>query len=78
MANPDNPYDVCTWRPVSECTGCSIEGRLKCRFKLGDLLHFVGMFLGFAIPAVIGMILGEYSRYLWDWAVFCLIFFELW
>lgn len=44
MASPNNPHDICTWRPVSECAGCSIAGRLKCRFKLGDLPCFLGMF----------------------------------
>ncbi|MFL7791920.1 MAG: hypothetical protein AB8I69_07255 [Anaerolineae bacterium] len=78
MATPNNPHAICAWQPVSECAGCSIAGRLKCRFKLGDLLHFMGMFLTFAIPAVIGMIRGGYSRYLLGWAIFCLIFFELW
>ena len=78
MASPNNPHDICTWRPVTECARCSIKGRLKCRFKLGDLLHFVGMFLIFAIPAFVGAILGGHGWYLLGWIAFWLVFFELW
>jgi hypothetical protein len=74
----DNPYDICTWRPAPECEGCSLDGRLKCRFNLADLLHFLGMFSLFAIPAVVGMVRGGYGRWLVGWAGFCLLFFELW
>ncbi len=73
-----NPYDICTWRPASECADCSLRGRLKCRFRVGDLLHFVGMFGGFALPAVIGVILGGYGWWLLGWLAFCLFFFEVW
>ena len=73
-----NPYDICTWRPVSECAGCTLGERLKCRFRVGDLLHFVGMFGGFALPAVIGVIGGGYGWWLLGWLAFMLLFFELW
>ncbi len=78
MADVNNPYDVCTWRSVSECADCRIAGRLKCRFKLGDLLRFIGMFSLFAVPAVVGVIAGGYGWSLVGWAVFWLVFFELW
>jgi hypothetical protein len=74
----NNPYDICTWRPASACHDCTIGSRLKCRFDRGDLLHFLGMFLWFALPAVLGTILGGYGRYLWGWAGFAVIFFGLW
>jgi len=74
----NNPYDICTWRPASECEGCPIAGRLKCRFNRGDLLHFIGLFAGFALPAIIGVIRGGYGWYLLGWAAFCLVFFEFW
>ena len=73
-----NPYDICTWRPVSECADCSLGGRLKCRFRVSDLLHFMGMFGSFALPAAIGVSLGGYGPWLWGWVAFCLIFFEFW
>ena len=52
MQGSRNPHDICTWRPESECADCSLSGRLKCRFRAGDLFHFLGMFGGFALPAV--------------------------
>ncbi len=78
MKTTNNPSDMCTWRPSSECADCSLAGRLKCRFDRGYLFHFIAMFAGFAIPAVVGMILGGYGWYLLGWAMFCLFFFELW
>jgi len=63
-----NPYDICTWRPASECADCPIVGQLKCRFDWGDLLHFIGLFIGFALPSIIGMMRGSYSWYLLGWA----------
>ena len=36
------------------------------------------MFLTFAVPAFIGVIVGGYGWYLVGWGVFCLVFFELW
>lgn len=74
----NNPYDICTWRPISECAGCPLGERLKCRFDKADLFHFMALFGGFAFPAVIGIVLGGYGRWLLGWAAFCLIFFELW
>lgn len=73
-----NPYDVCTWRPEEACAGCSLAGHLECRFDLGTLLHFVGMFAVFAIPACMGVIVSGYGWYLLGWLAFALIFFELW
>ena len=74
----NNPYDICTWRPESECADCPIAGRLKCRFASGDLAHFMATFAVFALPAVVGVIQGGYGWYLLGWAAFCLFFFELW
>jgi len=78
QAQTDNPYNICTWQPISACQDCPIAGRLKCRFKLGDLLHFMGLFFSFAVPALIGMIAGGYGRYIWGYAAFMLIFFNAW
>ncbi len=64
MTSPNNPYDICTWRPEAECADCALTGHLKCRFNRRDLLHFVGMFGVFAIPAVLGVIQGGYGWYL--------------
>jgi hypothetical protein len=76
--NPDNPYDICTWRDESGCEGCPLSECLKCRFDRGDLLHFLGMTGCAGIPAVIGMALGGYGWYLLGWVAFWLVFFEFW
>lgn len=73
-----NPYSICTWQPLSKCEDCPLCGRLKCRFNRGDLFHFVGLFFGFALPALIGMIQGGYHWYILGWIGFWILFFELW
>jgi len=78
MATKRNPHTICTWQPASECAGCPLGERLKCRFDRGDLLHFLGLAVGFALPAIIGVMRGGYGWYLLGWAAFCLVFFELW
>jgi hypothetical protein len=78
MTNPSNPYDICTWRPETACKECSLDGHLKCRFNPQHLLHFLGMFGVFAIPAFIGVIQSGYGWYLLGWVAFWLVFFELW
>ncbi|MBU4349218.1 hypothetical protein KJ599_02730 [bacterium] len=74
----NNPYDICSWRPASKCKDCTIAGHLKCRYNPGDLLHFIGLFLSFLIPAVIGMILSGYGWYLLGWLGLAIIFFGFW
>lgn len=74
----NNPYDICTWRPVSECEGCPLGERLKCRFRRGDLLHFMAMFGGFVFPVVIGVIGGGYGWWLLGWFAFWMLFFQIW
>jgi hypothetical protein len=74
----NNPHDICTWRPVSECVDCSIAGRLKCRYDRGDLLHFMGLFLCFLSPALIGVILGGYGWCLFGWLALAVVFFGFW
>jgi hypothetical protein len=73
-----NPYNICTWRPASECEDCPLTDRLKCRFNVGDLFHFVGLFLLFAVPSLIGMIKSGYTLYIVGWIVYWIFFFEVW
>jgi hypothetical protein len=78
MATASNPYDVCTWRAEDACASCPLAGRLKCRFERRHLLHFLGMFGVFVMPATIGVIQSGYGWYLLGWVAYWLIFFELW
>jgi hypothetical protein len=73
-----NPHDICTWHAVSTCAGCDLAGRLNCRFRWTDLAHFLGMFLVFALPAVIGVIRGGNGAALWGWLGFSIVFFGFW
>jgi hypothetical protein len=45
---------------------------------MGDLLHFLGMFVAFAAPAFIGMVLGGYGWYILGEVGFMTVFFSLW
>ena len=74
----NNPYHLCSWQPISECKNCSIDGRLKCRYSSGDLLHFLGLFLSFLLPALIGMMLSGCGWYLLGWVGLAIIFFGFW
>jgi hypothetical protein len=74
----ENPHNICTWKPESDCTDCAISGRLKCRFNMGDQLHFAGIFLTLAIPAVIGVIMGGYGWFLFGWLLFAVLNFIFW
>jgi hypothetical protein len=61
MASLIKPHGTCTWGPEDECEGCPLEGQLKCRFRRRDLLHFLGMFGVFVVPAFVGVIQGGYG-----------------
>lgn len=74
----DNPYDICTWRAVEACKGCSIAGNLKCRFDFSDLLHFLLIFLVFLLPAYFGMVTGGYGWYILGHVGFMVVFFGAW
>ena len=75
---PQNPYTICMWQPLSECENCSLYNRLKCRFNPQDLYHFVALFLSFVFPSLIGMVKAEYTWYILGWIGFWLFFFEFW
>jgi hypothetical protein len=76
--NMDEPENICTWKPESECKDCDIAGKLKCRFNISDQLHFGALFLTFAIPAIIGVILGGYGWFLLGWLLFAIVNFMFW
>jgi hypothetical protein len=46
----------CTWQPLSACQGCQANGKLMCRFKGKDMLHFFMIFLPFGLTAIAGSI----------------------
>ncbi len=78
MINMTNSHNVCTWKDTSECKDCSIKGELICHFHKKYLISFFGLFLIFAVPAFIGVILAGYGWFLLGWVGFWLFFFEVW
>ena len=68
----------CTWQPTSECQGCSIEGRLMCRFDSKDLVSFLLNCLPSGIVMIAGTIQAGYGRYLWLWLAYMIFFFFVW
>ena len=70
----DNPNDICTAGHESNCTGCSISGKLKCRLNVVDWLKFLLLFSVFLVPGLIGMNRGGYSNQIVWMFVFWIFF----
>lgn len=78
MTEQDNPYNICAFRPTSECKECSLNDRLKCRYNHRDLLNFIVPSLALIMLAFIGMILAGYGWYIFGEIGFMLFFFNFW
>ena len=74
----DNPNGICTSGHESNCTGCIISGKLKCRFSASEWLKFLFLFAVFLVPGLIGMIRGGYSNQIGWMFVFWIFFFGFW
>ena len=57
------------------CDGCDIQGKLLCNHTPRDLMDFWVLFMTFAIPFLIGMILGRFWWGLAIWFGLAVIFF---
>ncbi|MBU0493984.1 MAG: hypothetical protein KKA73_30160 [Chloroflexi bacterium] len=68
----------CSWQPSSDCQGCSIEGRLMCRFESKDMLTFLMNGLAFGVTAIAGTIHAGYWWALLLWLAYSLFFFFVW
>ena len=77
-ARSHDPYDLCTWRPVSACDDCQIAEVLQCRFERQDLVSFLLNFLPFGTAAIAGTIIGGYGWYLLGWLAYAVSFFFIW
>ncbi|MDY6918170.1 MAG: hypothetical protein SVP26_09575 [Chloroflexota bacterium] len=74
----DSPAAACMGGAASECSQCSVAGRLNCRFRRRDLFRFVGTFLLFALPAAAGMALGGYGWFIPGWLVLVPVLLGVW
>jgi hypothetical protein len=72
------PFVPCTWKPLSECEGCPIQGRIMCRFEPKDMLSFFMNVLPFGVTAIAGVIRAGYGWYLLLWLAYSLAFFFVW
>ena len=74
----DNPNGICTSGHESNCTGCTISGKLKCRFSAFEWLKFLLLFSIFLVPGLIGMNRGGYSNQIGWMFAFWIFFFGCW
>jgi len=75
MSTENNPHNICTWDADADSVHCQNQSLLMCRMDTSDLLHFLLITLNIFIPAILGMILGGYARYLIGYAAFWVFFF---
>lgn len=73
-----NPYGICSSESETDCKNCNGEKELNCRFSFTKLFQFYGLFLPFAIPAIIGVRQSGYSSYLLGWVIMAVVFFGFW
>jgi len=74
----DNPNGICTAGHESNCTGCTISGKLKCRFSAYEWLKFLLLFSVFLVPGLIGMNRGGYTNQIGWMFGFWIFFFGFW
>ncbi len=51
-----NPYNICTWNKQADCAGCSIKGKLHCKWDRRLLTGFYAISLPPLIIAITGMV----------------------
>lgn len=78
MNSEVNPHDLCTWKEQSECSDCTIRGRVKCRHSWSDLIGFVLLTMTGFLPAGMGMYVAGYGWWIVAWVAFALFFFNVW
>ncbi len=71
-------FTPCTWKPVTECKDCSIQGELMCRFESKDMVHFLMLLLPFAVTVIAGTIRARYGMLLLWWLAYSIFFFFVW
>ncbi|MHC1591108.1 MAG: hypothetical protein ACXQS8_03410 [Candidatus Helarchaeales archaeon] len=56
MSDPKNPYDICIWNEKSDCESCSLNGKLQCHKDSTHSWWFLGGYLCYIVPIIVGMI----------------------
>lgn len=80
MKTDDQPGKTpCTWRPVDECAGCGLDGRLLCRWDRGVLVSLQAPAFSFMALSALTLVFRGLSGGGWwpliAYAAFCLLFF---
>jgi hypothetical protein len=68
----------CTVQPIEGCDGCSLTGRLMCRYEARDTTHFLMIILPFFVTTISGVIISGYGWWLTVWLAYMLFFFFVW
>ncbi|TFF88889.1 MAG: hypothetical protein EU548_08320 [Promethearchaeota archaeon] len=56
--NDKNPFNICIWKDISECTDCKIKGKLQCHYEMKYTIWFIIPFLTAFVPIIIGYFIG--------------------
>jgi hypothetical protein len=68
----------CTAQSIAACKGCTLTGRLMCRYEARDTVHFFMLFLPFLFASIAGVIRSGYGWWLLGWLAYALFFFFVW
>ena len=76
-------HEICIWKDISECSNCSINGKLHCHVHIKYSIYFGIGFLAALIPALIGIFFSGFKISLLliiliGWFIYALFFFCVW
>jgi hypothetical protein len=87
LSENKNPYNICMWKDLSECEGCSIKGELQCHEDKTYSIWFGASWLFSFLPTLLGLIFGFTSKNLnpllfgialGGWIIYIVFFFIIW
>ena len=68
----------CTAQSTAACRGCTLTGRLMCRYETRDTAHFFMIALPFFVTSIAGIIRSGHGGWLLGWLAYALFFFFVW
>jgi hypothetical protein len=70
-----NPFNVCTWNDDSDCTDCTIQDKLACRWDRKILSGFYAIAFPPTIMAIFGIMLVGFLTGVWWFLIAYIIYF---
>jgi hypothetical protein len=70
--------DLCAALPKQQCTNCSLNSSLMCRYETRDTTHFFMIFLPLLVTSIGGVIASGLGWCLFGWLGYMLLFFFVW